>query len=563
MKPYYDVVVIGAGISGLTNAALLSRAGLSVCVLEMDMRPGGYLAGFRRKDYRFDSAIHWLNQLGPDGLVTNVFDFIGKDHPTADQQRHIKRYVSNEHDYLLTDNPDHFKRQLIADFPHERKGIERFFKAAKTIGRSFHVLGRMYRAEETMSKAELLPHMLKKLRYAIPFIKYLRYSGSEGVVKGLSTFFKDAKLQQVFASEMDMLSCLVPIGWAYYGDYQLPPTGGSQVFPEWLEHVVQSLGNDVFYRCKVEKVNTTDNKVVGVEINHKGHQRTIMCEHVIAACDVETLYERMLPQESIPAKLKSKLRNAELYSSSVTISLALDCPAEELGFGEEMIYLSRGDVKREEHSNGDPHTNGISVLAPSLRDPSMAPQGAGTLTLYVPAFFHQYDHWGTELDERGNRKRGEEYKRVKNWYADIIIDRIAERFAPTLREHIVYKDIATPITHWRYTGNRDGSMMGARPGEANFKAKIAHYRTPVKNLILSGHWSELGGGVPVAVKAAANTALLVMQEKKPKAARIWANYMVGKATVQEAAASGLFRKYNESWVRELTPAEKLTTDKVA
>lgn len=72
-RPEYDVIVIGAGISGLTAAGLLSRAGLSVCVLEMDARPGGYLAGFRRKDFRFDSAIHWLNQLGPDGLVTRVF----------------------------------------------------------------------------------------------------------------------------------------------------------------------------------------------------------------------------------------------------------------------------------------------------------------------------------------------------------------------------------------------------------------------------------------------------------------------------------------------------------
>ena len=58
-RPEYDVIVIGAGISGLTAAGLLSRAGLSVCVLEMDARPGGYLAGFRRKDFRFDlSLIH-------------------------------------------------------------------------------------------------------------------------------------------------------------------------------------------------------------------------------------------------------------------------------------------------------------------------------------------------------------------------------------------------------------------------------------------------------------------------------------------------------------------------
>ena len=65
LKDKYDVLIIGAGISGLTSAALYSRFGMSVCLLEMDARPGGYLAGFRRNDFRFDSAIHWLNQCGP------------------------------------------------------------------------------------------------------------------------------------------------------------------------------------------------------------------------------------------------------------------------------------------------------------------------------------------------------------------------------------------------------------------------------------------------------------------------------------------------------------------
>ena len=73
-KSYYDVVIIGAGISGMTAAALLSRCGLSVCVLEKEPHAGGYLAGFRRKDFRFDSAIHWLNQCGEKGLVTKIFE---------------------------------------------------------------------------------------------------------------------------------------------------------------------------------------------------------------------------------------------------------------------------------------------------------------------------------------------------------------------------------------------------------------------------------------------------------------------------------------------------------
>ena len=98
-KSQYDVVVIGAGIAGMTAGALLSKAGLSVCVLEKEPHAGGYLAGFRRKDLRFDSAIHWLNQCGEKGWVTRIFQFIGDDYPRTEPMTRIHRDKSANHDY--------------------------------------------------------------------------------------------------------------------------------------------------------------------------------------------------------------------------------------------------------------------------------------------------------------------------------------------------------------------------------------------------------------------------------------------------------------------------------
>lgn len=555
LKPHYNVIVIGAGVSGLSSAALLSRAGLSVLVLELDSRPGGYLAGFRRKDFRFDSAIHWLNQMGPHGLVTRIFDFIGSDHPVAFAQKRIKRYVSDNYDYLLTNQPDDFKAELIRDYPHEKKGIEKFFRDAKEIGGAFDSLGNSFRTEESMGRLEYGLFMLKKLRFALPFIKHIRFTGVKGVEKGLNRYFKDKGLHQIFGSEMDLLSCLVPIGWAYYGDYQLPPVGGSQVFPEWLSHVVESYGNDIQFQSRVAEILIETGQAAGCRFDHKQKSYTVKSDYVLAACDIKSLYERMLPPESVPEQLKKKLNEAKLYSSSVTLSLALDCPVEDLGFGEEMIYLSKNDQDRESHANGDPHTNGISILAPSFRDPTLAPKGKGTLTVYVPAFFAQANEWHTERNEAGELIRGEAYKAHKQQYADILLERIEECMAPGLREHIEYCDIATPITHWRYTNNRDGSMMGARPGKENMQAKIAHYKTPVKNLILGGHWAELGGGVPIAVRAAANAALLVLKESGNSAWKDLADYMDGKITVDEVNKEN-WLPYAADWKRSPTPAEK-------
>ena len=555
-KPVYDVVIIGAGVGGLTAGSLLSKAGFSVCILEKEPHAGGYLAGFRRKDFRFDTAIHWLNQCNPGGMARKIFDLLGSDHPNAVPQRRIRRYKGETHDYLLTNSPNELRDQWIAEFPHEKDGIIRFFKAAEKLGRSFNEFSTIFRSEETMTFFEKMSNKLALLKFAMPFIPFISYTGEKGIKKGLNKFFKDERLQKVFSSETELLSCLVPIGWAYYGDYQSPPVGGGQVIPEWMEHIINFYRNDIFYKSKVNRILLDGDTARGVSFEHRGETFEVRSKYVVAACDIEALYEKMLPETIIAPKFKQKLRDAELYSSSVTVSIALDCPTEQLGFNEELVHIASESVPRGEHASGNPHTSEISILAPSLRDKTLATEGCGTLTLFMPAQMSYNSEWLTARDEQGNYVRGEEYKKLKSDIAEILIKRVEDELAPGLRQHILFYDVATPVTHWRYTGNRNGTMMGAKPGRSNMQAKIAHYHTPVKNLLLGGHWAELGGGVPIAVKAGANASLLILQKEKPEAAKLLAAYMDGKAPVETIHNSPHFLPYDNSWTRELTPAEK-------
>ena len=98
--------------------------------------------------------------------------------------------------------------------------------------------------------------------------------------------------------------------------------------------------------------------------------------------------------------------------------------------------------------------------------------------------------------------------------------------------------------------------MGQKPGKENYKAKVASYITPVENLFLSGHWSELGGGVPIAVKSAINTSLIVVQKENKKVFQVLAKYMDGKINLEQRQSSKKLKEYDNSWVQELTPAQK-------
>lgn len=328
------------------------------------------------------------------------------------------------------------------------------------------------------------------------------------------------------------------------------------MIPEWMKYIVEYYKNDVFFKCNVKEILLEGDTCTGVRLEHRGTEHNVKSRYVIAACDIELLYEKLLPNNAVPEKLKNKLRNADLYSSSVTVSIALDCPTEQLGFNEELVHLSSEVVPREEQCGGDPAKSEISILAPSFRDKSLAPEGQGTLVLFMPAYMHLNDNWATSVDENGNYMRGEEYRGLKMQIADTLIARVEKELAPNLRKHILFYDVATPVTHWRYTGNKNGTMMGAKPGRANMQNKIAHYQTPVKNLLLGGHWAELGGGVPIAVKAGANATLLILKKENKAAFKLLADYMDGKTEAETIAQSALYKPYDNSWTAEPTPAQK-------
>lgn len=503
-----DVVVIGAGMGGLVAAALLSNAGLDTLVCDPQPRPGGYLAGFRRREFIFDSAIHWLNQCGPGGSVYRVLDFLGDDHPKCAPLKEIRRYKGQAFDEMLTHDPDVLRRDWLARFPAERDGIERFFKDAREIGDGMEKLAQLVRAPASFNLLEYAQFGVRMALCSRPFISKYKLTGPEG----LDLYFKGDEIKRVFATEADFLSIMVPIGWAYHDDFQAPPAGGSQAFPHWLQKHVEANGSRVLLGRGASRIEVENGRAVGVVLDAKPRRKIpeqlVRCKYVVATNDILTLYEEMLPPGSVPSALITRLKNMETYSSSVTLSIGLDCPAESLGFGEEMLILTRDDVPRDQQNCGDPDRAAITVLAPTTRDPSMAPAGKGTLTVYISAEIDHGDYWKTDA----GFGRGEAYRQFKEAYADTVLDRVEQELGVDVRGHIEVMKIATPVTHWRYTGNRGGSLMGGRPTRPNIKNRVASYTTPVKNLLLGGHWAEYGGGVPIATRAGANAALLILKK---------------------------------------------------
>ena len=94
-KNIYDVIIIGAGISGLICGCYLAKAGLKVLIVEQHDKPGGYFTSFKRKGFSFDAAAHSFGNYREGGHVRKILTDL-----EADKLIEIRRY--NPSDIVIT-----------------------------------------------------------------------------------------------------------------------------------------------------------------------------------------------------------------------------------------------------------------------------------------------------------------------------------------------------------------------------------------------------------------------------------------------------------------------------
>ena len=73
----YDAIIIGGGLGGLVTAAMLSKEGLHVCVLEQHKVIGGCLQSFEREGYVLDTGMHYIGSMSKGQVLYQYFKYLG------------------------------------------------------------------------------------------------------------------------------------------------------------------------------------------------------------------------------------------------------------------------------------------------------------------------------------------------------------------------------------------------------------------------------------------------------------------------------------------------------
>ena len=127
-QEYYDVIVIGSGLAGMTTANILGRAGHRVLLLEQHYKLGGLATWFRRPgSHIFDISLHGF----PAGMIKSCRRYWNAEISDNIVQLKNIRFDNPMFSLTTTFNREDFTRLLSSDFGIPSESVQAFFDAAR------------------------------------------------------------------------------------------------------------------------------------------------------------------------------------------------------------------------------------------------------------------------------------------------------------------------------------------------------------------------------------------------------------------------------------------------
>jgi phytoene dehydrogenase-like protein len=461
----YDVIIIGAGISGLVCGCYLAKAGLKVLIIEQHDKPGGYFTSFKRRGFLFDAAAHSFGNYREGGHVRKILTDLGVDKETE-----IKRYDPSDivitPDFSITfrNNIRDTIEGLSAVFPAERDNIIHFFNFLTLSGQSeFAKL-----KDKTFSDLLHTFFIDERLINSIAFPVF----GNGGLPPSLMHAFSGSKIFSEFV-----------IDGGYYTE------GGIQQLPNAVVRIVRQHNGEVIYRKRVKKILHANNTVNGIMLD-TGEK--IFSKYVVSACDMTQTFKTFLERKTIGNQLSDTLKTMTPSVSTFILYIGIDKPFDGLPLpGTNTWYLPVYDLDEIHRQNEKGNFGKIGAYM--LR---VSPDKK-TIVAFFGAPYKTPLFW----------------KKQKQRVTEDFLGRIVT-LIPDLREHIVYLDAATPATLYRYTLNYKGAAFGWAKTPSQTFERIFSRTTFMRGLFLTGHWTSIAFGLPGTCYSGYDTAKRILRKEK-------------------------------------------------
>lgn len=475
------VVVIGAGIGGLTAAALLARLGYQVLVLDQALVPGGCASTFKRRGFTFDVGATQVAGLEAGGIHKRIFDELEVELPPAtpcDPACAVVLPGETEPINVWRD-PEKWQEERQRQFP----GSEPFWQLLATLfDASWKFQGRdpVLPPRNLWDLWQLASSVRPDTLVTLPFT--LMTVGDALRLYGLFEnqrlrTFLDLQLKlysQVNADQTALLYAATALGVSTEPQGLFHLKGSMQVLSDRLVEALEKYGGKLLMRHTVEQIDVSGNKATSVTIRSQKTDQvwTETADHVVANVTVQNLVK--LLGKNAPAGYQKRVAKLPPASGAFVIYLGVDQSAIPIGCPPHLQFLYDYD--------GEIGENNSLFVSVSHPGDGRAPEGQATI---IASSFTDAKMWW-----QGDKS---DYEALKQEYTNDAIARLNQYFY-LKPETIIHTETATPRTFAHYTGREQGVVGGIGQRVPTFGPFGFATRTPIKHLWLVGDSTHPGEG---------------------------------------------------------------------
>ncbi len=484
----WDAIVVGSGLGGLTTAAYLTSNGLRTLVLEQYDVVGGSSHVFRRKRaFEFDVGVHYLGDCAPDGVIPTILRGVG-----LEGRIEFLPMDADGFDTLLFPGLtfrvrpgwERYEQDLLAAFPGEQRGLRRCVGVLRKIAAQAMASGPPRGLGELLATPLRAPTLARWSTRTLAdlFDACALGEGPRAVLAAESGTYA-APPSRVSVLMHAVLTDHYLRSGGYY------PRGGGQVIAANLLEVVQSHGGSVRTHARVQKILIDAGRAVGVRLSDGAELHAPV---VISNADLKRTYLDLVGREHLRERTRTRLARMRMSLPLLCVYLGLDVDLSQRLSNTNYYLYDSWDVESaysDCYEGRFPQSPPVYLTVASLKDPhtpAIAPPGCSSLQLMTVAPAH-YSFWQVQdrPPEDRSYSREADYRNLKGELTERMID-IAARLIGDIREHIVWKEAATPITHERYTLATGGTSYGLEHSPDQWGLRRPRPKTEIDGLFLAG-----------------------------------------------------------------------------
>lgn len=490
------IIVIGAGLSGLSTGIYALKSGFEVEIFEKNPVVGGLCTSWNRKGYTIDGCIHWLTGTNDYSCLKKMWKTIGAwDDEDIIQGDNFGTIEYEGKTITMWYDSEKLRQDLYKISPEDKRNIDKLikhFEGAKKCDFPLNVPGDLANPIEGLNMGLKMVPYLSTLaatatktckqyakRFKSPMIRYFL----ENIVPGRNNFYSNLFSYATAASLNGGV-----------------PKGGSKVMMERILKNYLDLGGKITCNREVKEIIIKKKVAVGVRLkNDEEHY----ADYIVSALDILYVLEHLLHRQYRSNRYHSRIEKLTEYPipSCMYISYSVDLKK----------YKSLG-LTHTYQFDTNPFLIGYT-LQDSLRlreysfDESFIKDGRVPITVLIEQTDINYPYWKMLSRDR------KEYNQVKQNIGIAVKNAIEDKF-PVLKGDVELLDVATPFTYHRYCNSSYGGYMSFSWTSTNSMLMHNGKIRGIKNFFVSGQWTQMPGGLPLALVSGKFSVQRILKKEK-------------------------------------------------